>query len=240
MAKDLHKLPRLYSAENLALDQMATLTKEQVHYLLHVLRCKLGDNIRIFNETHGEWLAEISDVSKKHIDVRCIQHLRDPETVQKEIHLLFAPIKKTRMDFLIEKSVELGVTHLHPVITEHTDVRKINSQRLQAQNIEASEQCERIKIPTLLPLKPLAECLENIKCNMTVYAAIERDETASPIQTVKTEETSGFLIGPEGGFSKKEVIFLKNQNNLTPISLGKNILRTETAALKILSCISDA
>lgn len=240
MNKDHAKLPRLYCSEELTSSKNVTLEKEQAHYLFNVLRQKDGNNIRLFEPASGEWLCEITNINKKQVVLNCVEQLRQPQKQQQEIHLYFAPIKKNRLDFLIEKSVELGVTYLHPIITEHTEVRKLNEERLNAQIIEAAEQCERLNLPKLYPLENLHNALENIDNNINFYAAIERNKKTLNIHNLDFTDKSAFVIGPEGGFSENEISFLRSLENVTAISLGQNILRAETAALKILSCISDA
>ena len=141
------------------------------------------------------------------------------------------------MDFLIEKAVELGVTHLHPVLTEHTEVRKLNEDRIKTQIIEAAEQCERLDIPTIYPLLPLHDVLKTIGTDIKILAGIERQEHAPYIANINIDYPVAALVGPEGGFSPDEISLLKTIDNMTFVSLGQNILRAETASLKFLSCI---
>ena len=214
-----------------------SLGKDQAHYLFNVLRKTSGDIIRLFESSSGEWLARIESIDKKSVSILPFEQLREPKLQKHETHLLFAPIKKNRLDFLIEKSVELGVTHLHPIITEHTEVRKLNIERLQSQIIEAAEQCERLTLPELSPIQPAIQKIDQWPQDISLFAAIERDETAEYIGDVKIPEKRGFIIGPEGGFSDKEIAFMQNLSKITAISLGDSILRAETATLKILSVI---
>lgn len=206
--------------------------KEKAHYLKNVMRKEIGEHLRLFNGRDGEWLGEISELSKKSASITLSERLKDQPELKRRVHGFFPPIKKHRMDFLIEKAVELGVTDLHPVLTEFTDVRKINEERLQAQILEASEQCERLDIPALHAMKDLkvaANGFEGI-----IYSAVERGDYPHIRGIDFQGDEYGVLVGPEGGFSDQEVEFLINCENVKCISFGEVILRSETAFLKLL------
>ena len=228
------KLPRLFTSSSLEAGNTLELSSAQSHYLKNVLRLKEQDQLRAFNGQDGEWLLSLQEISKKSVTATCEKQLRAQKSSDTKVHLYFAPIKKTRLDFLIEKTVELGVTDLHPVLTERTEVRKINPERIDTQIIEAAEQCERLDIPKIHS----TIALYDIPNTQKLYAAIERDETTPDIHTLHFDTPVQALIGPEGGFSEKEINFLKKQTHIIPVSLGQNILRAETAAVKFLSCIS--
>jgi len=148
--------------------------------------------------------------------------------------LVFAPLKKNRMDFLIEKATELGITDFYPVLTQNTETRKINEDRVHAQITEAAEQCERLTIPNFHPLQPLGDLLSDWPAVMPLYACLER--IREPCLAI-TEKTEGlvFLIGPEGGFTIEETEMIMDCSFTQPVSLGANILRAETAALVCLA-----
>jgi 16S rRNA (uracil1498-N3)-methyltransferase len=227
-----HKLPRLYVTQPLSKDNHIPLSVEQAHYLKNVLRLKIGDQLRAFNGKDGEWLLTLTTLEKKSAEASATKQLTEQDDPKQKIHLYFAPIKKNRMDFLIEKAVELGVTDLHPIITERTEVRKLNTERIKAQIIEAAEQCERSDIPILHPITQLSVLLQNPSFDYTILAALERQD-APHLGMVGTE--IGFMIGPEGGFSLEEIKILSNHPKIRAVSLGTRILRAETAALYILS-----
>lgn len=233
LMKQTYKFPRLYVSAALAAGQTIEVEPDQAHYLKSVLRLDEGDEIRVFNGHDGEWLAQIGRIGKKTASAALLDRIIIQPAQRQELHLLFTPIKKNRLDFLIEKAVELGVTHLHPVITTHTEVRKINEKRLQAQIIEAAEQCERLDLPEIYEPKPLKTCLESWPHDFPIFWAAERLEEA--LALAGTKDAQAFLIGPEGGFHKDESEYLLKNKNVTPISLGSEILRTETAALACLS-----
>ncbi len=234
--KSIHKYPRLYVAKTLGENINLELPIAQTHYLKNVLRKTTGDHIRVFNGVNGEWLYKITALCKKNTAAAPTQKLKDQPAQTLHKHLIFAPIKKSRMDFLIEKSVELGVTGLHPVIMDHSETRNVKIDRTNAQIIEAAEQCERLDLPVLHPITPLYKAIEKWPKKIKILWAAERTDSThiskinTPCNTAIT-----FLIGPEGGFSDNEIKFLSQTQNINAISLGEKILRAETAAIACLS-----
>ena len=233
MDLEVKKLPRLYVDSVLALHAPFTLDNAKAHYFRTVLRRQEGHLFRVFNGRDGEYLAEITALSKKDGEAIPQKKIQDQPSSARPLHLLFAPIKKQRMDFLIEKAVELGVTDLHPVITAHCEVRKINPERIQAQIIEAAEQCERMTIPILHDLCGLKEKLAGKLPPVPVLWCAERQDV--PLLSRHTGKTQAFLIGPEGGFDDQEIQTLFKQPGITPVSLGNTLYRAETAALLCLA-----
>lgn len=231
---DYIKLPRLYVDQELQENGNLCFSKEQAHYLKNVIRKQPGDELRLFNGHDGEWLAALSTISKKDAQANIREQIAEQTKTTPEIHLLFAPIRKARMDFLVEKAVELGVTHLHPVLTQNTENRQINEERIQTQIIEAAEQCERLDIPVLHGPQKIEGLTNDWKNNITIYACIERDD--SPLlKNALSGAPYAFLIGPEGGFTIEEKDFLSTHEFIKPVSLGAQILRSETAAILALS-----
>ncbi len=214
------------------------LPEEQSHYLKNVLRRDVGNTIRLFNQEDGEWLGSITTVQKKHIIIHIERQIRPIEERKQDIHLLFSPLKKERMDMLIEKSVELGVTHLHPVLFARSIVREIKPERVKAQIIEAAEQCERLSIPHLTPLKEFKKVLNEWNTDIPLFAAIERTDAIKLSDVTPKSDKMALCIGPEGGISDEESNFLLSHKFITPVSLGKNILRAETAVFYGLSVLS--
>lgn len=231
--EETFKLPRLYTTEGLAAETLIPLEAGQAHYLHNVLRRKQGDFIRLFNGKDGEWLACLQDLSKKGGSAKLTERLCPQPALNRRIHLLFTPIKKHRMDWMIEKIVELGVTDLHPVLTQNTEVRKINTERVEAQIFEASEQCERFVIPTLHPLEALDKKLAAWPQDIKVLACLERYDAPHIHKSgIGKNEDAAFLIGPEGGFTTEEKA--KIAETCKAVSLGTTVLRCETAAIKAL------
>ena len=149
------KLPRLYSAQTLTAKADVLLSDTQTHYLKNVMRRKEGDLIRLFDGRNGEFLAKISALSKKSMIVSVQEKLKEQPEHNRIIRFVFSPIKKHRMDWMIEKMVELGVTDFQPVLFQNTEIRKINIDRITTQIFEAAEQCERLTIPTLQDIQKL-------------------------------------------------------------------------------------
>ena len=228
------KLPRLYVDQNLTEGISVTLTGGQAHYLKTVLRREAGRKIRLFNGRDGEWLGEVTVLSKKEAAVKLTMQTRTRPEKTGAVHLLFAPLKKQRLDFLIEKGVELGATDFHPVLTARTEVRKLNTERITAQITEAAEQCERLDRPVLHDFIPLERKLTAWDAALPLFACLEREE-APYISTIVFPQDRAFLIGPAGGFENQEKERIKARDFVRPVSLGETLLRAETAALKCLS-----
>ena len=237
MSKDHYKYPRLYIESDLN-DALLpfTLNKNQAHYLVNVMRKKSGDVIRLFNGRDGEYLCHIEGVNKKSATVRIDEKISTQPAQKRNVHLLFSPLKKNRMDFVIEKCTELGVTDFHPILTERTEVRTIKRERIEAQIIEACEQSERLNIPRLHDMQPLPQKITQWNDSTPIMAGIERHD-APLLWEAEITGDAAFLIGPVGGLTQSERDMLINSKTAQPISLGPNILRAETASMV---CISAA
>ena len=216
-------MTRLYLTQTLNAGQIIELTKDQRHYLEKVLRFERGQHFFGFNEQCGEWKIVYEKPSYK-----CLDQMRPPEKTQ-PCWLAFSPIKNDPMNFLIEKATELGVTDLQPIMCERTNSHRLNIERLIKNTQEASQQCERLDVPKVHAPLALREFLNTLTSDIHWYAALERSDSADTV----IEFPAGFIIGPEGGWSVQEQGMLKKCAR--PISLGKNILRAETAALVCLS-----
>lgn len=233
MNDETFKLPRLFTEHGLSDKTLIELTGGQAHYLNNVMRKKEGDEARLFNGADGEWLCCIESINKRNASVRTQSQLLEQPQNQRQIHLYFTPIKKNRLDWMIEKSVELGVTDFHPVLTQNTEVRKINVERMTSHIFEAAEQCERLSIPTLHTIVKLEQALES---DIQILSCLERYD-APAIQLVKADGDIGFLIGPEGGFTAEEKVRIAKKTK--PVCLGDTILRCETAAIKALVLLNS-
>lgn len=229
-----HTLPRLYIDQPLSNRQTVTLDQNACHYLRTVLRRQPGDHVRFFNGRDGEWSGLIESLGKKSGMAIASECLRKQTPSTPTLHLLFSLIKKKPLDFLIEKAVELGVTDLHPVLTDRTIRRDIKTDRLRAQSIEASEQCERLTIPTIHELEKLDTIIRTWDPSFPLCWGRERSDTVTPIHALK-ETPRAFLIGPEGGFTDKECRYLDSLPYILPVSLGNTLYKAETAALLCLS-----
>jgi 16S rRNA (uracil1498-N3)-methyltransferase len=235
-----HKIQRLYISAPLNASSAVILEHDQTHYLRNVMRMDEGAQLRLFNGHDGEWRGEITQIGKKQTHITLHEQLKTQPTSTSAIHLLFAPIKKQRLDILIEKSVELGVTHLVPIITDHTENRHIKPERINAQIIEAAEQCERLDLPTLESAMSLKQKMVNWPqeySDIPLLWCAERRGNAPHLRDI--DNPRAFLIGPEGGFSADECALLEKTAYIQPIHLGTRILRAETAALFCLSHIKN-
>lgn len=232
---DHYKHPRLYVDQSLGNGRAVALSEGQAHYLRTVLRKGTGDMLRLFNEKNGEWLANLNEAGKKSAIAVCAAQIRPSQETGRRTHLFFPPLAKDRLDFLIEKAVELGVTDLRPITTSRTEVRKINAARVTSQIIEAAEQCERLDIPALHEIASVEAALAAWDKTIPVFAALERMD-AKPLAQPSSD--CALLIGPPGGFSDEEKERLANMPFVQAVTLGPRILRTETAALAGLACLS--
>ncbi|MBX7146880.1 MAG: 16S rRNA (uracil(1498)-N(3))-methyltransferase [Alphaproteobacteria bacterium] len=212
------------------------------HYLKNVLRLTIGSSVKIFNGSQGEWLGTIENYTKHHVIIK-LQDQFKKQFLTPSLNLLFAPIKKNRLDFLVEKATELGVTLFQPMITDYTNTKNINPSRLNLIAQEAAEQCERLDIPKIENIKSLDDVLKRWDKNELILLCAEKGD-AKPIQQIlgasntlkKSYQPHTILIGPEGGFSQREMDMLVNQEFIIPVTLGSRILRSETAALAALAC----
>jgi 16S rRNA (uracil1498-N3)-methyltransferase len=200
----------------------------QTNYLGNVMRLKEGDRLLLFDGASGEWLADVAEAGKRRMVLAVTEPTRPQDSVP-ELWLAFAPIKKARVDWLVEKAVEMGVARLLPVVTQRTIVDKLNLDRMSAHIIEAAEQCGRTALATIDEPIKLAELLRTRDPARTLYFA---DETGGePARSAFVPGPALILIGPEGGFTPDEGATIRAAANSMPVSLGPRILRAETAAL---------
>lgn len=255
LSRDYHKFPRLYIQDqtcHLTLSADITLDKDQTHYAHNVMRMKKGHFIRVFNGRDGDWLGQFIQIDKKQAVIRLQESIYPQHDMTHRVHLYFAPIKKNRMDFLIEKAVELGVSDLHPISMQFGQVHAINHDRITRQMVEASEQSERQSIPSLHDIISFQDMIggyQHISAGQPpILCCLERaDEAQTPLinayihdyRTKFNTNTISILIGPEGGFSPDEKNAIHSHKDMFHcVSLGKSILRAETAAISALSAIS--
>lgn len=228
---------RLYCDQTLALDHCVRLGQMLAHRLRSVLRLAVGDRLRLFNADCGEWLCELTALDKKQATVAPISLLRPAQQPSDALWLLFAPLKKDAMDVLVEKSVELGVDRLLPTATQHTDVSRVNVERLTAQAVAAAEQCERPTVPTVEPPKSLRDRLSGWPSDRVLIICAEAG-SAEPIADLAGRfagRPAGIMIGPEGGLAKSELDALAKLPFAHAAGLGPRILRAETAAIAALA-----
>ena len=224
---------RLFFKENLSLNLNSNLDKSQSHYISKVMRIKEGDNISLFNET-GEWIVKIKEVKKGIINFVVIKKLRNVEN-DTEMWLAFTPIKFNYLNFMIQKATELGVTRFIPILTDRTVVREINNDRIKKIIIEASEQSNRIKLPKLEKLINFKDFLKIYKNTNIILGDLNKNE--EKIYFNKNKPIC-ILIGPEGDFSENERELMSQLQNIRSLRINRNILRTETAAIAMISILT--
>jgi 16S rRNA (uracil1498-N3)-methyltransferase len=224
---------RLYVDQPLGPGQAVRLTADQAHYLVGVMRLAVGAGVLLFNGCDGEWRATLAEAGRRGAVAVC-DDLTRPLHLPPDLWLLFAPIKKARTDFIVEKAVELGVRRILPVQTRHTNSERIRQDRLQAHAVEAAEQCGATYVPEVADLHHLDKLLANWPEDRHLYWC---DETAvgQPAALAPAEGPAAILIGPEGGFSTEESTRLRTRPNATALSLGPRILRADTAAVAAIT-----
>ena len=220
-------LPRLYVERDLSTETLLELTGNPANYLANVLRLQEGGQVKLFDDRTGEWLAEVAEAGRKRVTLRLVAQLRGREPVP-DLWLLFAPIKKGRIDWLVEKATELGVARLLPVLTQRTIVDRLNLERLRAHDVEAAEQCGRTALPALEEPRKLGALLGGWPAERRLYFADENG--GAPLAQAVTPGPAAILIGPEGGFTPDEAESIRALPQAQPVSLGPRILRAETAA----------
>lgn len=224
---------RLYVDQPLGQEQPVALSQSQAHYLANVLRKGWGTPVALFNSRDGEWLAELAEIGRRGAVAIC-QALAVPQRMPPDLWLVFAPIKKARTDFIVEKATELGAARILPVQTEFTNSERIRQDRLQAHAVEAAEQCGGTFVPEVAELQPLARLLDQWPEGRALIFA---DESLSD-QSCATNlpaAPAAILIGPEGGFSDSERKRLRTMENVYSIALGPRILRADTASVAALT-----
>jgi 16S rRNA (uracil1498-N3)-methyltransferase len=221
-------LPRLFVDTTLSQGLALTLDGAPANYLGAVLRLQAGAQVKLFDDRTGEWLAEILDAGKRKVSLNVVRQLRPREPVP-DLWLLFAPVKRGRIDWLVEKATELGVARLVPVVTRRTIVDRLNSERLRAHAIEAAEQCERTVLPELAEPAKLERLLADWPDDRTLYFADEGG--GEPVLDLVRPGPAAILIGPEGGFTDEERAAIRAVPTARPVSLGPRILRADTAAI---------
>ena len=229
---------RLYFPDKIQSDLSSHLPKEQTHYVKDVMRLKIGDKLSIFN-TLGEWNALIESYEKNGAKIKIMGKVRDKDN-EKNIWLAFSPIKQNPLNFVIQKGTELGVQKFIPILSERTVVREINLERVKKIIVEASEQSNRISIPEINKPESLKNFLFSFPKNgYLIFCDINSNQSnLKNILEKKSEGPICILIGPEGDFSENERKMIIDHNQTYSISLAKNILKAETAALSAITIVN--
>ncbi|MGD2133281.1 MAG: 16S rRNA (uracil(1498)-N(3))-methyltransferase [Maricaulaceae bacterium] len=245
-------VPRLHLDHDLATGAEIALDEGQARYLVQVMRLKAGDGVRVFNAESGEWRARLSGAGRKGARLAIEERTRAPQRLSADLHLLFAPVKRTRTDFIVEKATELGVSAIRPVFTQRTVAERVRLDRLEAIAREAAEQSERLDLPQVREAEKLDVALdgwaekEGGRKLLFLDEASggegspwrETDQDAPPALAALAGHPKGpwaVLIGPEGGFTPEERARLRSESFVVTASLGPRILRADTAAIAALT-----
>ena len=225
---------RLFYPESLSKNLSGKLNKDQSNYLNSVMRLKINDNFSLFNKG-GEWNTKIISINKGIVEFQVQNQLRQSNK-EREIWLVFAPIKSNYFNFMLQKATEIGVTKFFPITTERTIVRKINEERVKKILIESCEQCNRLTVPSIQKIQELEKFLEDNKIINLIFGDLNTDNRK--IELKDPSKPIAILIGPEGDFSENERAKILEFNDVQSIKLNDNILRSETAVISSLSIIN--
>ncbi|UTO55360.1 16S rRNA (uracil(1498)-N(3))-methyltransferase [Neoehrlichia mikurensis] len=227
---------RLYIRFKISLGTKIILEKDQIHYVYHVMRAKLSDKVRLFNGEDGEWIGEITLISCHCIEITVLQLIKE-QYLTRNLTLCFAPVKNIDMSNIIRQATEMGVTSIRPIYTEYTVVKNINLEKFKKWAIKASEQCERLDIPEIMPMIKFKELKELHLHNEKYVICDETGQGKLPSEVLKTKDNATIIIGPEGGFSHDELRFANSFCD--SISLGPRILKVDTAIMCALSYVNE-
>ena len=230
--------PRLFVAAPLAAGAAVPLDRAQAHYLTTVLRLKPGAGVLVFNGRDGEWSAALT-VQKRTSALRLGAKVRE-QTVPADLHYLFAPLKSARLDYMVQKAVEMGASRLQPMLTRHGQVARVNLERLRANAVEAAEQCGILSIPEIAAPAEFFRLLDARDAARFIVFCDEDAEVVDPLaalSAVPRRSPLAVLVGPEGGFAADERAALLKLPNVVRIALGPRILRADTAAVAALTIV---
>jgi 16S rRNA (uracil1498-N3)-methyltransferase len=233
------RAPRLFVDAALSAGAAVPLDRNQSNYLGNVLRLGAGDTVLAFNGRDGEWRAEIA--GRKRPDALIVKETTRPQDRLPDVNYVFAPLKHARLDYIAQKAVEMGARRLQPVLTRHTQVSRINSERMRANVIEAAEQCGILTLAEVAEPVPLERFLSQRAPTRLLVFCDEATDVSDPLQALReaTSAADGIdvLIGPEGGFAEQERTMLLRQPHIVRLALGPRILRADTAGVAALALV---
>ena len=234
---------RLFTEKQISQNLMIYIKEKQHHFLKNVLRVKLNDVINVFDGVTGEWRSQVISISKDKTALKIEKKIREFET-QPDIWLIFAPIKLFRLNIIIQKAVELGVSKFIPCKTEFSNYDKLNYKNLEMNAIEAAQQCERLDVPKIEKIINLDALIKELPDDRALVFCDESDTNLPSIYDELRLNLNNYsrwsvIIGPEGGFSNEERELIKKQKNVLRVTLGSRILRSDTAAISSLFCIQS-
>jgi 16S rRNA (uracil1498-N3)-methyltransferase len=230
---------RLYVDADLAADDEIPLTREQANYLVNVMRKDTGDLLLVFNGRDGEWRARLEIASKRQVSL-VLENRARTQSGGPDLHYLFAPLKRSRLDYMVQKATELGVARLQPVLTRHTVAERVNSERMRANVIEAAEQCGVLRIPEIAAPERFDRMLAAWDPARRIVFCDESAPIADPVAALRTITRGplAVLIGPEGGFAPDERETLIALPFVVRLAMGPRIMRADTAAVAALTLVN--
>jgi 16S rRNA (uracil1498-N3)-methyltransferase len=237
------RTPRLFVEAPLKAGRTIELSRAQANYLRNVLRLRDGAPVLVFNGRDGEWRTNIRSDRKSAV-LEIVEQTR-PQTAAGDLEYLFAPLKQARLDYMVQKAVEMGVSRLVPLLTQHAQTRRVNLERMRANAIEAAEQCGILNLPEIAEPMRLDDLIAGWTPDRLLVFCDEDAESADPVAALSPAPSDGLvgpmpvslLIGPEGGFSQEEREALRELPNVIRLALGPRILRADTAAVAALALI---
>lgn len=230
---------RLFIDDDLAVGRRVELAPPQAHYLTGVLRLKPGARLLVFNGRDGEWVATLAETHKRGA-VLAIESQARPQDAGPDLDYLFAPLKRSRLDYMVQKATEMGVARLRPVITERTIAERVNGERMRANVVEAAEQCGILRVPDVVAPAKLDDVLDGWDPARRIVYCDEEDQGTDPISALEKLAPGplAVLVGPEGGFSPRERERLVARPFVLPLALGRRIMRADTAAVAVLALVN--
>lgn len=236
-----YQMKRLFVQDRLSANALVTPSHKQMHYLLHVMRLSEGAELLIFNGVDGEWRAALTQTTKRTTQLVCLEQIR-PQTKAPSLELIFAPLKVGRLDYLVQKAVEMGAGIITPMQTEFMQNNRITGEKLNAYIEEAAEQCGVLSLPIVQPLEKLTPAALIARNDRQIIFCDEDHTHNGPLAALESldhDKPLSVLIGPEGGFSDDERALLRAQTHILPLALGPRILRADTAAVAALALVQS-
>jgi 16S rRNA (uracil1498-N3)-methyltransferase len=242
MARYDFRTPRLRVEAPLAAGGLVALDSSQANYLRNVLRLRSGDRVLAFNGRDGEWATTLAEAGKKGGSLKITERVRE-QTEPLDLHYLFAPLKHARLDYMVQKAVEMGASRLQPVLTRHTQVARVNLDRMRANAVEATEQCGILTLPEVASPVDFYRAIEGRDPGRLLVFCDEDAEVRDPVAALAAARSAdsarrpslAVLVGPEGGFADDERAALLKLPNIVRLALGPRILRADTAAVAALA-----
>jgi len=242
MAEYDFNAPRLFIDAPLRDGEKVALDRGQANYLLNVLRLKAGETVLVFNGLDGEWRAEVSVECRKAADLLCRERIREQDRAP-DIVYAFAPLKHARLDYMVQKAVEMGAGVLQPILTRRTQATRVNLERMRSNAVEAAEQCGILSIPEVREEENLERFLKDLEPDRLVVFCDEDAPVSNPVEALAKLGNKGsrlvVIVGPEGGFTDQERALVAARERCVCVSLGPRILRADTAAVAALAVVQS-